>query len=253
MHQQYLFIMKQRKENVLSTSIDNNEMNQKLLELYDFHWDGYINGIRNNPELSDYKIANPYLVCASEQYFKARVKVMYIGQETNCWGGEFEDEIAGVEPLMKLYKYFVDIEKNYNSPFWNMYRKLEKETSEDVGFIANNIVKIGRKEGVGSDKPVVEKIYVHFNIIKKEIEILKPTIIIAMTGAYDNFIKRFLDGEIVNDISSEGFSKINFGKVNYTADMPLTYRFAHPGPIQRRGMYHQAIACIKNIISLEKS
>jgi len=172
--------------------MQDKSINEQLKLLYSGHWENLIkygNAIKPIP-------ANPLLIKINEEEFKkSDLKVMIFGQETWDWhkfGTSIENGMNGYE------KFFIN--KNFyngykKSAFWKGFNYFKKEIESrykntNITYIWNNISKIGRndgKTGVTTDIRNLERTY--FNVIKEEISILKPDIVIFLTGGRDNDLK----------------------------------------------------------------
>lgn len=155
-----------------------NPMVKELSELYNSKWNSCQENILNQVEC-----ALPFLIAPTNEYYNSDKRIMIIGQETNRWAGEMygKYEIQTPENLMNLNDIFVNIDSDYKSPFWNFINDLQKLIS-DIKIVVNNIVKIGKKHGRGCDDNINNLTLQHFNILSEEIKILKPDILIFLTG-----------------------------------------------------------------------
>lgn len=194
-----------------------------LSEVYHQHWNAYLVNIRRN---SDIAPANPFLIVEPKDYYNKSKKVMICGQETQGWGNEFDDhpESATIEALLNLYDGFVNF-GGYNSPYWQFINSLKK-ACPDVGFVCNNIVKIGKKYGSGCDDTINELSLKYFPVIHEEISILRPDVILFLTGPkYDVRIKKAL-----GDFSIKPVGNLNkFDCISFLdKSLPLAYRCYHP-------------------------
>lgn len=76
--------------------------------LYENYWPLYLRDIKNNEAIARENKAQPYFLCASDEYARADLKILFPGQENNDLGGEFgEGGASSPEELMKLYDRFV--------------------------------------------------------------------------------------------------------------------------------------------------
>jgi len=68
---------------------------------------------------------NPLLISPPKDYYKSDFKVMYFGQETNSWGGLF-DQSKGVDHLLDVYDRFANEggAYRYGGAFWNAIKRL---------------------------------------------------------------------------------------------------------------------------------
>lgn len=221
-------------------------LNESLLELYEKNWSGYIENIRKKTFS-----AFPFLLWPKPGYAEAPVRIMICGQETQGWGNELDGEDpSSITPrrIAGIYNGFVN-EGGYNSPYWNFSNKIAKALP-NVGFVHNNIVKIGRREGAGCDEDIFTLSKKYFPVVREEITFLKPDLIIFFTGSsYDTRI-----GEVLGEFSSESIAEDRYiERVTFRdTTLPPAIKTYHPGYIQRNGWYwdysEAIIAEIKKIL-----
>lgn len=138
---------------------------------------------------------------------------------------------------MDYYRKFLD-GWGINSPFWHYLKRIQSTLSvslpdKTIEIVWNNIYKIGNKEK-GKNRPVklirdFENEY--FNLIREEIEILKPDVIIFLTGPnYENRVKKIFpivsSIPLVSSIRQEELSKFQF------ENGVSAYRTSHPNYLQ---------------------
>lgn len=201
-----------------------------LKDVYQKYWDGYITHIRNNPNIEP---ANPFLIVEPSGYQERAKKVMICGQETQGWGNEFDDrpESATLEAILNIYAGFVN-RGGYNSPYWQFINSL-KRACPDVGFVCNNIVKIGKKHGPGCDNQINELTLKYFPVIPEELNILKPDLILFLTGPnYDWRIRKTIgDFKTKNIGNIKRFDEIIF----HNPLLPKAFRCYHPRYLRHCG------------------
>ncbi len=226
-------------------------LNNKLNEIYSTKWDELIdNGTKLiNPILSikdidisnlslpeilkkqDKKIknfglipSNPLLLQIDEEEFKsADIKVMIFGQETFGWH-EFS---ISIEKEMESYKNFfnngnVTYKGNSKSSFWKAFRWFRQNIDahykdKKVTYFWNNISKMGRyeeKAGVPTKIKELERTYFN-HIIEKELELLKPDMVIFLTGNRNDEIRFNFKNVEMKDIHYSATLKSNNGKIKY--------------------------------------
>ncbi len=168
-----------RLEIIRAVSIDSNDMNKQLSSIYQANWDHCCKTI-DDCKAEGYELANIYLVATSEEYFKAKTKVMCLGKETQCWGGEFIDAPT-IEELMQLYTLYTYSERGNKAAFHRFVNWISS-LSPDVAVIPNNVIKIGKKYKNSYYKVVADKLHEQVNLLKEEISILIPSIIICPTS-----------------------------------------------------------------------
>jgi len=177
-------------------------MNDALNKLYGDKWS---NLIKNS---KDTMAAYPLLLKVDDEYQNAEIRVMIVGQETDKWAGQLDENNENISALQTTYYEYLHESKDKNRrPFWNRknYKYYEEEltkrcSSKKISFIWNNVNKIGNKDR-GMGKPT-EKIIAlerqYFNVFEEEIKILRPHIVIFTIGdryipASHNEIKRVCD------------------------------------------------------------
>jgi len=208
----------------------DKSVNEKLFNLYESNWDNLIEGMKDLKT----NAAHPLLIKVDEGYEKSDVKVMIIGQETDGWAGCFNEKFHSIEFLMNLYRayYYKGRFKDQKRAFWNKKNfkffevKLKKyfveKEQKSVAFIWNNISKIGKH---GRGKPGENIMGLErrsFNILKNEIEILKPDMIIFTTGRREKYITHhfgkvdFLAKLGTNDLDADGRTKSLISEVKFS-------------------------------------
>lgn len=218
----------------------SNGMKQQLEGLYNENWETL--KVKLNDILVDqnaeYKPTNPLLISLeNNDYENCEIKVVIFGQETNSWYGNFNGDVE------KILAHYTDFFNNgyalneYGGQFWNgVNRFLEllkkKYPNEKIGVLWNNIIKIGCA-GRNQNTPP-EYIYKiekeHFNIVKTEIDILKPNIILFLSGPnYDHAIGNAFGKFELDSIGTE-FSKRQLSKLNIAKNVFRTY---HPSYLWR--------------------
>ena len=216
-----------------------------LKDVYNKYWAQYIEQIRNNPDIEP---ANPYLLVEPKGYRDKSVKVMFCGQETQGWGNEFDNEPdkATIEAILSIYAGFVN-NGGYNSPYWQFINRIKKEC-QNTSFICNNIVKIGKKHGAGCDDTINNLTLKYFPVIKEEIQVLEPQMIIFLTGPrYYERIEKAL-GKFTSEHVEKGLDKLIFED----KDIPIGYCCYHPRYLRMRHLENDArkslIAIIKSLV-----
>lgn len=139
-----------------------------------------------------------------------KYKILFIGQQTKGWDSNFKNsdlELNNIpefiNELKKLYYNFnygkrLD-RKHYNGYLWQFQRKLlntiNNFSNSEFGLIWTNILRFDEHGGKIKDKRDIEKISYNKNyILRKEIEILKPDVVVFVTGpSYDSILNETFD------------------------------------------------------------
>jgi len=207
--------------------------------------------ILENKDL-EIKPTNPLLLSVDNEddFRNADFRVMFFGQETKDWS-------AGIEPqyrlnpqhdddigfILNIYKEFYNSGYCYihhGGQFWNgvnRFRKMlgEKYPDKKICYVWNNIVKIGIFEDKGCPPNYiydVERKY--FSVVKEEINIIKPNVILFLTGPnYDNKISDTF-GQVTYSALSP-FSERELAKISIP-DVDVAFRTYHPGYLWRNNI-----------------
>ena len=198
------------------------------------------------------KAVYPLFLRTNKCYGDADKKLMIFGQETNGWGGIYGSGVT-VDDVMNEYETFFNTKYcyTYAGQFWNgvkyFVNKLRKKyPNNSIDYVWNNIVKMGFDKK-GFPYNIYDKIIKpNLNdIIKKEIKILKPHVIIFFTGPnYDH---------IINDIFNEpqrksikGFTERELCEI-IIPDIERAYRTYHPNYLYRNNIDRYFKKIIKEI------
>lgn len=199
-----------------------NNINQQLFHLYSSKWSNLSHKF-NSMIKDDNSISIPtsplFLSVDEEKYEESAIKIMFFGQETNGW---IENENCYYNGIDSGLKYLMDgyYDFLYNGrcwkhggQFWNGIKLFQKKMAEkfqnkSIHYTWNNIIKIGKAEGIGRPPMNIYEIErSHFSVIQDELKIINPDIIIFFTGPY-------YDRNIAD----------SFGNMDYTALPPFTKR-----------------------------
>ena len=219
--------------------IEKSVMNKLLANLYSSKWDKLqieICKINSDNELKT-KPTNPLLLVVDNEeiYQSADIKIMIFGQETNGW---YEEDNT-IEGIFNGYDTFFNNGKcyKYGGQFWNGFNRFiqslqHKYPDKTIKPIWNNIVKIGCSDRKGFPPNYIYDIEKQcFSVIKEEIEILKPNIILFFTGPnYDRIISDIF-GELpykaLTPFSERQISRVQLDSV------PFAFRTYHPNYLWR--------------------
>lgn len=226
-----------------------DSVNSRLTELYTNSWPnlaGQLEEIKASDQIV--KPTNPLLLSVKEEdkYLNADLRVMIFGQETNDWGGDFTNNI---EYIKSIYDDFFSSRHcfKYGGQFWNGINRFLKMLElqypdKSIEFMWNNVVKIG-KSGKRGKPP--ENIYQierqNFQVIEEEIKILKPNLIVFLSGPYYDYIineqLNITEYQKINGYDQRQIARINIKNIDFT------FRTYHPNYLWRNGInnYYEAI------------
>lgn len=141
----------------------------------------------------------PLLMKASDEYLKSPVKILFVGKETYGWNDKMDKiEKYTIDQIIDMYRF----EKMpWNSPFWRFIKRVSDRfnvacggNQKQYGFMWTNISKMDLSKK--SPKILTDNhSFYGIELLKKEIEILNPQIVIFLTSyRYDWLIELALPG-----------------------------------------------------------
>lgn len=216
-------------------------INRELKRLYMRNWyemSRELNEI-NSDEGKELKATNPLLIKIDEdKYNESDIKIMIFGQETNSWENLYNDDY---NKTLNIYEEFFNSNycmKTYGGQFWNGFKNLKnklenKYHNKSIYFIWNNICKIGNaernKNRAANYIMTLEEKY--FNIIKEEIDIIKPDIIIFFTGPnYDIILNKKISNLNFEEIQGYKIRELSKLSNDWCTNVFRTY---HPNYLYR--------------------
>ncbi|MDD4087286.1 MAG: hypothetical protein PHP48_08580 [Bacteroidales bacterium] len=217
-------------------------INKELRSLYRRHWDSFSKSLNEivNDDTKIIKPSNPLLISLTqpEIYSEADIKVLIVGQENNDWGGIFCNEF---EKILSIYEYFLPTQRSefpHRGHFRNhinfFLRKLRYlNPNKTVTFLWTNIIKVGK--AYDKNRPpqyILNMEREYFRVFSEELRILKPDIVLFMTGKYDSDID-FQLTDIVR--SSMGEVPENLLQKLAIEDVKKAYRISHPNYLNFKG------------------
>lgn len=146
---------------------------------------------KKHPDGNEYKdLSGLFLTSVSDEYLSAKNKIMIVGSETAGWSvlqkAEFTDLDSYVKKSMEKHKdYFKKELKNKNKKgytFHNFTRSVAKKSGSN-GLIYSNLFCFDWKKGSPIKCKYFETIKKYSKmLLEKQVELLKPNIIIFANG-----------------------------------------------------------------------
>ena len=223
------------------------DLNIQLNQLYSARWDKLNSEIKEKTDLGyfDFNPTNPLLIQVDDEeaWQNADIRLMFFGQETNSWCSEFNEaakpDRPGLKYLLNTYDCYFNQEGCWDNPtpfFRGIGRFIELLSEKfpkplKISFIWNNIIKLG-KDGIGHPGFKIYNIeQENFSVIRDEVKLLKPNLIIFFTGhKYDKEIKdNFGDQEFakIGPYPMKEIAKVKIDDVKYA------FRTYHSGYLWR--------------------
>lgn len=211
-------------------------------------------------DLSD-RLSPPLLLHPTERWKEAPSRVLIVGQETLGWDfdagsyydwpypsicsfKDFKSVPNSVEAMVYGYKIFEFSRyqpDNYRSPFWRAYRQIRRNFDNEIdGFdtavLWTNIFRMSLDGGSVIKGGTIEEIQrireATSGLLRNEIKILKPDVVIFFTGPdyNDTLYSEFNDMELYdfhgNDLSRTAW-------IGHSYLPAISLRTYHPGYLNR--------------------
>ena len=247
----------------------------------DFVYEQILNKEKIKSNFKDEELAvvsAPFLINIPESYFTAKKKILYIGKETNIWWGKLKHYVQVTDSLDILKKrYTAEFEggevktskdltktkiykgKNWNnSAFFSKFIFFEKSIQNSCVLWTNLLKMDSGAKGYAKNSIHDDRIReLSKEILKKEIEILKPDAIVFVTATstnikqYDEAIKNTLDNNFSNSkvIRSKEFWIFEYEGIKcYRTLHPLSYQYKNKNA--KHDYYQDIVDDINNGIAL---
>ncbi len=220
------------------------DLNKKLASLYQNFLVNFVK-LFNDEEKKNLSL--PILMQVFPDYFQAKHKILFVGKETYKWyGNMLESEKLNVEYLMNKYQKFEFARTHHgkNSPFWRflplLYKKLNSASPRN-GFMWTNFSKVDQSKTTPTIQ-IQEKSIIGFQLLKEEIRILNPDIVIFLTSwKYDNMIRQVFENTDFKIIEPRYLSQLD-----HKSFPELTFRTYHPTYLNQSKQFEKVLNSIVN-------
>ncbi len=220
-------------------------MNEQLKELYKNKLEKFDTLFTDKEKA---QLSKPFLLKTYKNFDARGKKIMIFGQEPHIWGKLYEFEYKQIDELMEKYEKLLNnriLFKNKlkgRSCFLQRLIKVKNNLKEDsIQIIWNNLLKFN-KNGKSAKKN--EKVInLSIELVRKEIEILKPDFFLFQTGPHYDFLIKKLFSDNIED--SKVIVKKRLWK--FKVDDKLALRINHPCTrrFKIKPYYYKAISEIK--------
>lgn len=224
-----------------------NELNKAYEEYLEF--------LFSKPAMLDsidkYELSSPQFISVDVQrgnYVSSDIKILFVGKETNGWFNKDERVQKGLETirtnrskyleaLLWQYREF-NLGESWYSPIFQFIDIVRNEF-EKQGTMGCLITELIRHDYNGSSLPydMFREIDRNNNeILRKEIEILNPDILIFLTGpSYDWYITNTYERAEVLPVEKTPYRKNQVAKIMGISGVKSSFRIYHPDYHNRLG------------------
>ena len=232
-------------EKQMEKYFENSEVNQKLLKLYEKNWDivrEVYDAATNNKELVFHSSCVPH----NYECEKMTHKILVVGKRTNGWGFTNGARNSMLETLEFLYSKKHNNKMSFTFPYKFCksinnydYQNVIKKTY--FAWISLNKFAYGKDDKTELNDKAQYIVDNKFNILEKEIEIINPDIVLFLTGDYDKYIKKQLDGVKFHKLENSECEiarvehKVLHKRISFRTYQPDYFRFL------KKGMYDKYI------------
>jgi len=179
---------------------------------------------------ADQGLSNPLFIAVPASFEQAALRLVIVGQQTCTWHGPLGG--AGVEQLLACYHHFDLARRGPHSPFWGHAHRLQQLLAPAVpprGFVWANLVPCDQNKG--RPKPDVLDKLLRLNLLRRELDILRPHAVVFFTGPqYDGIMQRMFPN--VRFEAEEGFGQRLLSRVTHPGLPSASFRTHHPKYLQ---------------------
>ncbi len=220
------------------------KINEQLKEIYV----PYLENLKIISRQHADKFSYPLLMKAFPEYDKVKTKILFVGKETYSWYDTMKNsEDLTVDYLMKCYEEFELGNNYYNSPFWRFIRIFNSTVNSKEypkGFLWTNFSKCD-SDGTTPSYDLQKLNEKGFDLLKDEIRIIKPDVIIFVTGwDYEYEFQRVFAG-----LTYETIEENYIYKCIHEFFPDKTFMTMHPNGLNFRGKFNSTLETITALLS----
>ena len=171
-------------------------------------------------------------------FTESTIKLLAIGQEAYGWG---TDATTPIDESMQHTEKF--LKTQYNTNFYQYVNDLSEllngaKYHSNEASAYSNLFKISNdsypKYLIKSNWQLAEEYCKQFNTLKKEIEIIKPDVVLFLTGpVYDYYLKAMFEGVEYSTVDQE-LSLNACARLSHISLPSNTFRLYHPSYANRK-------------------
>lgn len=204
------------------------------------------------------QISPPLLLHVTEEYCKAKIRVLVYGQETLGWEwnrkslsdwpytdlNNFSDFVSNDDSVIGLcwgYREFAFSQRNpgnRNSPFWQAFR--EVQAWQGIGVMWTNIARVNAlisgQNGSFLNLPEHIKNWIlnlQGPLVRKELSLLSPDVCVFFTGPYYDLVIANAFENCSFDVAQADVSCRELAKLSHPALPERSFRTYHPNFLSR--------------------
>ena len=240
--------MNEKLEKLLE-QFDKNEENQKLLNLYESkNYREVIAEIKKTNEKVGGKELVLHLPCITGNYKEMNKKILIIGQEVDGWRKIKDNPKDAMLDTLDISIKPPKHKPKHPRPFNAFSRKFCETVNKEckskfpISWASANIRKFSynkvspksRTPKIPLNDEVQNLIDTKFNILRDEIKIINPDIVLFLTGPnYDDYIKVQLNGVKFHKLENSDYEKRQFARVEHEVLPKKSFRIYHPNAFRQ--------------------
>jgi hypothetical protein len=207
------------------------------------------------------RMSPPILLQVTDRYCDADIRIIVFGQETHGWTWDrnltndyplypqnwdypnqinlrdFLSQETSIEALCWEYEQFAFAKHqpvSWRSPFWQAFRAIE--SWDNAGVMWSNVFRVDYEGGSilnaneAHRKSLLEQ---QADVLRREIEILKPHACIFLTGPHYDSILEYIFPEIQHEVVAPVGDAWQLAKLMHPSLPKQAYRTYHPAYLRR--------------------
>ncbi len=254
-----------------ASSLETERINQDLEELYREKLTPILHRLIGLVEPSR-PISHPLLGQIAADYLRSMTRLIIVGQQTQSWAEDLKPEhtVDGIikRSFEEYHRALTTHGKPFTtSPFWRAARYVYSKSNVDMdsmaqGFFWTNLWKVDQaidckgepssgefKRGL-PNKELQELLLKNFCVLRDEIRILKPHVVVFFTGPkYDQDLQKIMQCEMPPSIPASPAPSVSC--IPSTPGLPILMRTYHPSFLNRQKR-ERWLSTLDEIVKLAK-